>query len=116
MKNKDDKVSRSVFEQVQWERDMALSQLKDLGYGLGEKPRPSNDYFIKSGIVIRQLREDRDRLEQAIKNIKAEITVYIRTYEFIYDLERRDALYKALEIINKYTNFDEALTIAEKEE
>ena len=34
MKNKDDKVSRSVFEQVQWERDMALSQLKDLGYGI----------------------------------------------------------------------------------
>ena len=34
-----DKVDRSVFEQVLWERDVALNQLKELGYGLGEKPK-----------------------------------------------------------------------------
>lgn len=28
-----------AIEQIQWERDMAIKQLHDLGYGLGEKPR-----------------------------------------------------------------------------
>ena len=32
-------VSRGVFEQVMWERDVAIEQLKELGYGLGEKPK-----------------------------------------------------------------------------
>ena len=30
-------VSNSVFEQVKWERDVALSQLEEIGKGLGEK-------------------------------------------------------------------------------
>ena len=34
-----DMVSRGVFEQVVWERDVAIEQLKDLGYELGEKPK-----------------------------------------------------------------------------
>lgn len=34
-----DMVSRGVFEQVMWERDVAIDQLKELGYGFGEKPR-----------------------------------------------------------------------------
>jgi len=34
-------VSREVFEQVMWERDLAIKQLEDLGYGLGEKPKAS---------------------------------------------------------------------------
>lgn len=28
-----------VVSQIKWERDMAVQQLKDLGYSLGEKPR-----------------------------------------------------------------------------
>ena len=28
-----------AIDQIQWERDMAIKQLHDLGYGLGEKPR-----------------------------------------------------------------------------
>lgn len=32
-------VSRSAYEQVMWERDVAIVQLKELGYGLGEKPK-----------------------------------------------------------------------------
>ena len=35
----DDMISRGVFEQVMWERDVAIEQLKDLGYRLGEKPK-----------------------------------------------------------------------------
>lgn len=29
-------VSKGVFEQVKWERDIALAQLKELGIGLGQ--------------------------------------------------------------------------------
>ena len=32
-----DVVSRATFEQVMWERDVAIQQLKDLGVGFGEK-------------------------------------------------------------------------------
>lgn len=28
-----------AIDQIQWERDVAIKQLNDLGYGLGEKPR-----------------------------------------------------------------------------
>lgn len=35
----EDSVSRGVFEQVMWERNVAIDQLKELGYGLGEKPK-----------------------------------------------------------------------------
>ena len=31
--------SREYVEQLKWERDLAIQQLKDLGYGLGENPR-----------------------------------------------------------------------------
>lgn len=31
--------SREYVGQLKWERDLAIQQLKDLGYGLGEKPR-----------------------------------------------------------------------------
>lgn len=37
--NKGDTVSRAAYEQIMWERDTAIQQLKDLGYGLGEKPK-----------------------------------------------------------------------------
>jgi len=35
-----DTVSRGAFEQVMWERDVAIGQLKELGYGLGQKVEP----------------------------------------------------------------------------
>ena len=34
-----DLISKSVLDQIRWERDIAIEQLKDLGYELGEKPR-----------------------------------------------------------------------------
>ena len=37
--NKEDTVSRGTLEQIMWERDTAIQQLKDLGYSLGEKPK-----------------------------------------------------------------------------
>ena len=32
-------VSKATFEQVMWERDIAIQQLKELGYGFAEKLR-----------------------------------------------------------------------------
>lgn len=34
-------VSRGVFEQVRWERDIAVEQLHELGYELGQKIEPN---------------------------------------------------------------------------
>ena len=32
-------VSASIFDQIKWERDVALEQLNELGLSFGEKPR-----------------------------------------------------------------------------
>ena len=42
-------VSLGTYEQVRWERDVAISQLEELGYGFGEKIR---DEDKKSGEII----------------------------------------------------------------
>ena len=42
-----DSVPKGVFDQVKWERDIAIEQLKDLGYGLGEKPRKQTDSVLE---------------------------------------------------------------------
>lgn len=41
---------RGCVEQIKWERDLAIQQLKDLGYGLGEKPR-TQDYKTDHGYM-----------------------------------------------------------------
>lgn len=40
----------SAYEQVVWERDVAIDQLKQLGYGLGEKIDKENDRELVSKI------------------------------------------------------------------
>jgi len=44
--NEGDKVSRVAYEQIMWERDTAVQQLKDLGYGLGEKLKENKEEWI----------------------------------------------------------------------
>lgn len=44
--NKKDMVSQAAYEQIKWERDIAIQQLKDLGYGLGEKPKEDKEEWI----------------------------------------------------------------------
>ena len=34
-----DMLDQQPCDQIKWERDMAIAQLKELGYGLGEKPK-----------------------------------------------------------------------------
>ena len=44
-----------AIDQIQWERDIAIKQLHDLGYGLGEKPRDDNsssDKLIKASDAV----------------------------------------------------------------
>lgn len=50
-----DVVSRATFEQVMWERDVAIQQLKDLGVGFGEKNRKENSKMTIKDLVGYQL-------------------------------------------------------------
>ena len=47
----DDMVSRGVFEQIMWERDIAIEQLKELGYGLGEKIRTDDGCISRQSVL-----------------------------------------------------------------
>lgn len=57
----EESVSKAVVEQIQWERDIAIEQLKDLGYELGEKPR-EGDLISRTDLLnkIFQHAEGRD--------------------------------------------------------
>lgn len=57
-------------------------------------------YEEKSEIVIRQLREDRDRLQNAIEQIRAEISEY--KDDKVIHAERNEMIDIVLEIIDKY--------------
>jgi hypothetical protein len=60
-----DNVSRGVFEQVKWERDIAIEQLNELGYELGQKIEPCDavsrgafeQVMYERDIAIEQLHE-----------------------------------------------------------
>ena len=46
-----DLISKSVLDQIKWERDVAISQLHDLGYELGEKPRTDGDLISRQAVI-----------------------------------------------------------------
>lgn len=46
-----DMVSRGVFEQIMWERDVAIEQLKELGYELGQKVEPCEDAISRQATL-----------------------------------------------------------------
>lgn len=45
---KDIKTYIGAFEQIEWERNVAISQLKDLGYDLGQKKKTGHWIKLKS--------------------------------------------------------------------
>lgn len=47
----DDTVSRGVFEQVMWERNAAIEQLRELGYELGQKIEPCEDCVSRQALL-----------------------------------------------------------------
>ena len=51
LEQQDDVVSQGVFEQVMWERDIAIEQLKELGYGFGEKIRQNDDCISRQAVL-----------------------------------------------------------------
>ena len=55
----DKKVSIGVLEQVMWERDVAIDQLKELGYGLGQKIEKwaDGDRAVSLNAVIEDIKE-----------------------------------------------------------
>lgn len=63
----EDAVSRGVFEQVRWERDVAIEQLKELGYELGQKIEPCEDYISRQAVL--------DTLDTADKFLDEDRTV-----------------------------------------
>ena len=44
-------VSRIAYEQVMWERDVAINQLKELGYGFGEKIKTDKDAISRQATI-----------------------------------------------------------------
>ena len=45
-----DTVSRGAFEQVMWERDVAIGQLRELSYGLGQKIEPCDGAVSRKAV------------------------------------------------------------------
>ena len=46
-----DLISKSVLDQIKWERDVAIFQLHDLDYELGEKPRTDGDLINRQSVI-----------------------------------------------------------------
>ncbi len=46
----DETVSLGAFKQVIWERDIAIGQLKELGYDFGQKIEPSGDLISREAV------------------------------------------------------------------
>ena len=46
-----DCISRHVYEQCAWERNIAIEQLTELGYGLGEKIRTEKDCISRQAAI-----------------------------------------------------------------
>lgn len=44
-------VSLEAFKQVMWERDIAIEQLKELGYGFGQKIEPCGDAISRQAVL-----------------------------------------------------------------
>ena len=84
-------------EQIKWERDTAIAQLKELGYGLGEKPKTDvldkirteiTDTLYVDSLIFGELigyREGRIRTDDVIEEFnrvtKAEILKIIDKYK-----------------------------------
>lgn len=62
-----DTVSREVFEQVVWERDTAIEQLRKLGYELGQKIEPCDDCVSRQALL--EFFKDDDYVVNEINNM-----------------------------------------------
>lgn len=63
----DKNIYKSLWAQVQWERDVAVEQLELLGYGLGEKIRTDEDCISREAVL--------DEIDKYIKKAQSTGTV-----------------------------------------
>ncbi|MBQ1792390.1 MAG: hypothetical protein II008_19600 [Oscillospiraceae bacterium] len=66
---------KGYTDQLRWERDTAIQQLKELGYGLGEKPRTDGDTISRQALKekLSTLWDRHDDQEFADKDIWREL-------------------------------------------
>lgn len=76
---KKDTVSIGAYEQVAWERDVAIDQLKQLGYELGEKIDKLSDKQKISELedVVASLQCQIEELEDTIDSLEFRLESYI---------------------------------------
>lgn len=77
-------VSRKVYEQISWERDIAVMQLKDLGYGLGEKIRTDGDTISRQDAI--ECLEHLSACDEPFVEIGTDDETFIRKYEAITEI------------------------------
>ena len=68
-------------EQIRWERDVAIQQLADLGYSLGEKPRTDRDLISRQAAI--------DAIRFGITYVK-KINVETGETESLFEKENRE--------------------------
>lgn len=61
---------KALWEQVKWERDIAIQQLEELGYSLGEKIRISDD-LISRKALLREIGEEPEIWTDSDREIQA---------------------------------------------
>ena len=90
-----DLISKSVLDQIRWERDVAIDQLKDLGYELGEKPRTDGDLISRQAVINKIANtnfflsnENWNELIKAIKDVPSEENTAEWIDREIYDADR----------------------------
>ncbi len=87
---REDCVSLGVYKQVTRERDIAIEQLKELGYGFGEKIRTSDDCVSRADLLA-QINESWETIETKIDfvNIVKALSPVTPTQRWI-PIERRE--------------------------
>ena len=97
----DDMVSRGVFDQVKWERDVAIEQLKELGYVLGQKIEPCEDCISRNKVL------EGKEIHQSCDGVEI-INGYAVPVEYIEQLPpvtpKTDVLDKIRAIVIKWQN------------
>ncbi len=62
-------VNRKVFEQVMWERDVAIDQLKELGYEFGERVITDSDIISRKTVKSEYKRQFESNLKDEVRGI-----------------------------------------------
>lgn len=91
-----DMVSRGVFEQVMWERNVAIEQLKELGYGFGERLRTDSDIISRKTVKSEYKRQLESDLKDDTRGIDfsefADCTAFNKFIDDIPSVEPQESM------------------------